>query len=164
MRHTAETVNKPATWRTHTMLKGRTVGKFLTEVQYLQTLQQDIPESICFGCIFTDTVIGLQIATDSPAATAINEDLQDAQSSQQAALSWPSRSALCASIGEGDVGNTVTICGWVDRYRNMGGIVFADIRDHTGVLQVCSQKGKIYDGHACSWGCYQNLQDGHLLR
>lgn len=30
------------------------------------------------------------------------------------------------------VGSPVTVCGWVDRYRNLGGLLFLDIRDHTG--------------------------------
>jgi aspartyl-tRNA synthetase len=34
------------------------------------------------------------------------------------------------------VGDSVTICGWVDKYRNLGGLLFLDIRDHTGVIQV----------------------------
>ena len=28
------------------------------------------------------------------------------------------------------------MCGWVDKYRNLGGLLFLDIRDHTGVVQV----------------------------
>ena len=36
----------------------------------------------------------------------------------------------------GLVGQTMRVCGWVDRYRNLGGVVFLDIRDHTGVVQV----------------------------
>ena len=51
------------------------------------------------------------------------------------ALSWPSRTDWCGSVGQEDVGRQVTVCGWVHRYRNMGGVVFADVRDSTGLLQ-----------------------------
>ena len=52
------------------------------------------------------------------------------------ALTWPARSHGCGEVAESDVGAGVTVCGWVDRYRNLGGILFLDIRDHTGIVQV----------------------------
>lgn len=51
-------------------------------------------------------------------------------------MSWPSRTAACGELKEEDVGKRVALCGWVHRQRNMGGLVFADIRDHTGIFQV----------------------------
>lgn len=47
-------------------------------------------------------------------------------------LTWPARSHGCGAVTEGQVGQPVTVCGWVDRYRNLGGLLFLDIRDHTG--------------------------------
>ena len=32
----------------------------------------------------------------------------------------------------------MTLCGWVDKQRDMGGLVFADVRDHTGLCQIVS--------------------------
>ena len=32
----------------------------------------------------------------------------------------------------------MALCGWVDKYRNLGGLLFLDVRDHTGVVQVVS--------------------------
>ncbi|KAL4436784.1 hypothetical protein ABPG75_003923 [Micractinium tetrahymenae] len=52
------------------------------------------------------------------------------------ALTWPARTHGCGEVTEGDVGQQLTVCGWVDRYRNLGGILFLDIRDHTGIVQV----------------------------
>lgn len=52
------------------------------------------------------------------------------------ALTWPARTHGCGEVTEADVGREVTVCGWVDRYRNLGGILFLDIRDHSGVVQV----------------------------
>ncbi|PRW57769.1 aspartate--tRNA ligase [Chlorella sorokiniana] len=51
-------------------------------------------------------------------------------------LTWPARSHHCGELGEAQVGSPVTVCGWVDRYRNLGGLLFLDIRDHTGIVQV----------------------------
>jgi len=51
-------------------------------------------------------------------------------------MTWPSRSHGAGSMGEVAVGSSVTLCGWVDKYRNHGGVVFIDLRDHTGFCQV----------------------------
>ena len=51
-------------------------------------------------------------------------------------LTWPARTHGCGAVAADDVGGAVTVCGWVDRYRNLGGIIFLDIRDHTGIVQV----------------------------
>ncbi|TVR96647.1 MAG: aspartate--tRNA ligase [Wenzhouxiangellaceae bacterium] len=46
------------------------------------------------------------------------------------------RSHLCGNINERFDGQTVTLCGWVARARDLGGLIFIGLRDHTGVLQV----------------------------
>ncbi|GLC42021.1 hypothetical protein PLESTF_000111700 [Pleodorina starrii] len=51
-------------------------------------------------------------------------------------LTWPSRSHGCGAVTSAEIGSRVTICGWVDRNRDMGGVQFFDVRDHTGLLQV----------------------------
>lgn len=48
------------------------------------------------------------------------------------------RSHECGQVRSSEVGETITVCGWVDKYRNLGGLLFLDIRDHTGILQVVS--------------------------
>ena len=53
-------------------------------------------------------------------------------------LSWPSRSRGAGELRDADVGSSVTLCGWVDKQRDMGGLVFADVRDHTGLCQIVS--------------------------
>lgn len=46
------------------------------------------------------------------------------------------RSHLCGNINESLEGQTVTLCGWVARSRDLGGLIFIGLRDHAGVLQV----------------------------
>ena len=49
-------------------------------------------------------------------------------------MSW--RDALCGEIRADDVGRTVTVAGWAGTRRDHGGLVFVDLRDHTGLLQL----------------------------
>ncbi len=42
----------------------------------------------------------------------------------------------CAQVSEQDIGKTLKLCGWVFRRRDHGGLIFIDLRDRSGVLQV----------------------------
>ena len=42
----------------------------------------------------------------------------------------------CGELGEKDVGNRVTLAGWVHRRRDHGGVIFIDLRDSSGLVQV----------------------------
>ena len=42
----------------------------------------------------------------------------------------------CGTITEAQVGQEVTLCGWVDRRRDHGGLIFIDLRDRSGMLQI----------------------------
>ena len=46
------------------------------------------------------------------------------------------RTHLCGNINERLDGQTVVLCGWVARARDLGGLIFIGLRDHAGVLQV----------------------------
>ena len=46
------------------------------------------------------------------------------------------RTHYCGAITDTLVGDTVTICGWVDRRRDHGGVIFLDMRDRDGIVQV----------------------------
>jgi len=46
------------------------------------------------------------------------------------------RSHWAGQVGEGDVGREVSVAGWVHRRRDHGGLIFLDVRDRTGLLQV----------------------------
>lgn len=46
------------------------------------------------------------------------------------------RDKYCGSVSKQDVGATLTLCGWVFRRRDHGGLIFIDLRDVTGICQV----------------------------
>ena len=51
------------------------------------------------------------------------------------------RSHYCGLINESHIGQTVSLCGWVDVSRNLGGVCFIDLRDHEGIMQVVAEPG-----------------------
>ncbi len=46
------------------------------------------------------------------------------------------RTHRCTEVTEANIGETVTVMGWVQRSRNKGGIIFTDLRDRSGILQI----------------------------
>ncbi len=46
------------------------------------------------------------------------------------------RSHRCAELSLQNVGEEVTVMGWVQKQRNKGGIIFVDLRDRSGILQI----------------------------
>ncbi|NLO91782.1 MAG: aspartate--tRNA ligase [Elusimicrobia bacterium] len=46
------------------------------------------------------------------------------------------RTHYCSDISENDIGKQVTLCGWVQSWRDHGGVLFIDLRDRTGLAQV----------------------------
>ena len=53
------------------------------------------------------------------------------------------RSHRCAELNKTNIGETVTVMGWVQKNRNKGGIVFVDLRDRSGILQLIFENGDV---------------------
>src|SRR3954466_8665831 len=46
------------------------------------------------------------------------------------------RSHYCGDLDASQIGRDVELCGWVHRRRDHGGVIFLDVRDHSGIVQV----------------------------
>jgi aspartyl-tRNA synthetase len=57
------------------------------------------------------------------------------------------RTHFCGLIDESLIGQSVTLCGWADVARNMGQIVFIDLRDHEGIVQIVAEPAEV-EGNA----------------
>lgn len=53
------------------------------------------------------------------------------------------RTCRCAELSEQNIGDTVTVMGWVQKQRNKGGIIFVDLRDRSGILQLIFEESEI---------------------
>ena len=56
------------------------------------------------------------------------------------------RSIYCGCVSESDIGSVVRIAGWVENIRDHGGVIFVDVRDEEGTVQLVSNDDKIFDG------------------
>ncbi|MCI7060592.1 MAG: aspartate--tRNA ligase [Lachnospiraceae bacterium] len=53
------------------------------------------------------------------------------------------RTCRCAELSEKNIGQEVTVMGWVQKARNTGGLIFVDLRDRSGLLQINFQEEKL---------------------
>ena len=53
------------------------------------------------------------------------------------------RTHRCTEVTKAEIGSTVTLMGWVQKSRNKGGIVFVDLRDRSGIMQIIFENGDI---------------------
>ena len=59
------------------------------------------------------------------------------------------RSNRCTEVSSANIGEKVTVMGWVQKSRNKGGIIFVDLRDRSGILQV------IFEESQCGTECFE---------
>lgn len=70
------------------------------------------------------------------------------------------RSHYCTDISSKDIGKEVELCGWVNTYRDHGGVIFIDLRDRTGLIQlVCDPADSVSAHEAAS-----HVRDEYVLR
>jgi len=60
------------------------------------------------------------------------------------------RSVYCGQVQAAHVGKTVTLSGWVDRRRDLGGLIFVHLRDREGVVQVVFNPERFPAAHKCA--------------
>ena len=48
------------------------------------------------------------------------------------------RTCYCGDLRQSDAGREVIVCGWVQRQRDLGQLIFIDLRDRTGLVQLLS--------------------------
>ena len=55
------------------------------------------------------------------------------------------RTHYCGKLTEKNIGEIVTVMGWVQRRRDLGGVIFIDLRDVSGIVQVVLDAGSVDD-------------------
>ncbi|MFQ5993844.1 MAG: aspartate--tRNA ligase [Acidiferrobacterales bacterium] len=69
------------------------------------------------------------------------------------------RSHFCGQVDESLIGKPVSVCGWVHSYRDHGGLIFVDLRDREGILQV------VFDPNQTdAFSVAENVRNEYVLR
>lgn len=57
------------------------------------------------------------------------------------------RTHYCADLNENDINKEVTLCGWANSYRDHGGVIFIDLRDRSGLIQLVCDPADSEEAH-----------------
>ncbi len=67
------------------------------------------------------------------------------------------RTHLCSEVSERDIGKEVRLCGWCNTYRDHGGIIFIDLRDFSGIVQL------VFDPQSSAYAEAGSIRDEFVL-
>lgn len=67
------------------------------------------------------------------------------------------RTHLCAELGVDDIGAEVKLCGWCNTYRDHGGVIFIDLRDFSGIIQL------VFDPNSSAYKQASEIRDEFVL-
>ncbi|YAI81272.1 MAG: aspartate--tRNA ligase [cyanobacterium endosymbiont of Rhopalodia sterrenbergii] len=70
------------------------------------------------------------------------------------------RTHYCGNLRATDINKTVTLFGWVDRRRDHGGVIFIDLRDRTGIVQIVSDPQRTPDSYPDA----ENLRSEYVVK
>lgn len=69
------------------------------------------------------------------------------------------RNNTCGNLRATDIGQTTKLCGWVNSRRDHGGVIFLDLRDHTGLVQIVCEPA-----HTQAFGVGELLRPEHVIQ
>lgn len=67
------------------------------------------------------------------------------------------RTHLCTDLSKDDIGKEVKLCGWCNTYRDHGGVIFIDLRDKSGIIQL------VFDPSLESYNEASQIRDEYVL-
>ncbi|MDO5045871.1 aspartate--tRNA ligase [Campylobacter sp.] len=70
------------------------------------------------------------------------------------------RSHYCAELSAADIGKEVKLCGWVNTYRDHGGVIFIDLRDRSGLIQLVCDPADSVSAHEVA----SKVRDEYVLK
>ena len=63
------------------------------------------------------------------------------------------RTHYCGEVSENEIGNSITVCGWVQKIRDLGNLIFIDLRDRTGIVQLAFDDASDREVFHKAFGC-----------
>ncbi|WP_096019291.1 aspartate--tRNA ligase [Campylobacter lanienae] len=70
------------------------------------------------------------------------------------------RSHYCTDLDAQDIGKSVSLCGWANSYRDHGGVIFIDLRDRSGIIQLVCDPADSKSSHEIA----SKVRDEYVLR